>query len=124
MHPDPSTQCRPMPRHLSFAKVNRRAAAKQKKVNIYTSQLSSASSSIHETYTFISQKQGFSAHRSHVTTKTSASSVQLVEAMDSSLMTDSHTNHDFSDFTGADIETECLETEDNRKCKCTAGVRY
>ncbi|KAG1766251.1 hypothetical protein EDD22DRAFT_978501 [Suillus occidentalis] len=36
-------------------------------------------------------------------------------------MTDSHTNHDFSDFTGADIETECLETEDNCKCKCTAG---
>ncbi|KAG1735898.1 uncharacterized protein EDB91DRAFT_1238142 [Suillus paluster] len=110
-----------MPRHLSFTKANRCAAAKRKKVNIYTSQLSSASSSIHETYTFISQKQGFSAHGSHVTAKTSASSVQLIEAMDSSLMTDSHTNHDFSDFTGADIETECLETEDNRKCKHTAG---
>ncbi|KAG2079415.1 uncharacterized protein F5147DRAFT_785089 [Suillus discolor] len=121
MHSEPVTsQVGPIPRHLSFTKVNRRAAAKQKKVNIYTPQLPKASSSVHETYTFISRKQGFTAHRSHVTMKPSTSSIQFAEAMNS-LMTDSHMNHNFSDFTGADIETECLETEDNRKRKRTAG---
>ncbi|KAG2037116.1 hypothetical protein BDR03DRAFT_982484 [Suillus americanus] len=118
MHPEPvNPQVGPVSQHLSFTKLKGRGAAKQKKVSIYTPQLPNTSS-IHETYTFVSQKQGFKAHGSHVTVKSSTSSIQFVEAMDS-IMTDSHTNHNFSDFTGTDIETECLETEDDPKCKRT-----
>lgn len=118
MHPEPvNSQVGPMSQHLSFTKLKGRGAAKRKKVNIYTPQLPNTSS-IHETYTFVSRKQGFRAHGSHVTVKSSTSSIQFVQEMDS-IMTDSHTNHDFSYFTGADIETECLETEDDPKTKCT-----
>ncbi|KAG2132730.1 uncharacterized protein EDB93DRAFT_1242948 [Suillus bovinus] len=121
MHPEPVTsQVGQMPGHLSFMEVKRCAAAKRKKINIYTSQLPKASSSVHETYTFVSRKQGFTAHGSHVTMKPSTSSIQFAKAMNSS-MTDSHMNHDFSDFTGADIDTKCLETEDDHKCKRIAG---
>lgn len=117
-----TSQVRPMRQSASFKKVNGHvAAAKQKKLNIYVPRLPK-SSSVHETYSFISQKQGFMAYGSHVTVKPSSS--QIVEGTDSeSLIANSDIDcHLSDDFTGADVEAEVLETENGHKRKRTAGV--
>jgi hypothetical protein len=108
-----------LPQHLSSNNVNGRA--KWEKLNTYFLHNPMALN-VHETYSFVSQKQGFTAHGSYVTIQ--PASISSVKTRD--LLT-AHFDNDISDCTGIHVEPDYVagpDLEDHSKHKCMAGVSH
>jgi hypothetical protein len=104
-------QARPMPRHLSFKNVNRRA--KRKKLNVYNP----TTLNVHETYSFVSKQQGFTAHGSRITIQpASGSSVLTRDSLIAQL------DYDIPDCAGTDDYMPEADLEGQSKRKRTASV--
>lgn len=108
-------QARPFPQHLSFKSVNRRV--KRKKLNVYNPTVTAQN--VHETYSFVSKQQGFTAHGSRITIRPAGGS--SVQTRDSSM---THLDYDILNCTGTDDYMPEADLEGQSKRKRTAGVSH